>query len=323
MSAEIETMLYVQDTPWHGLGTYVGDENVDSKTAIIKAGLDWSVEKQRLYTSPDQINSQEIPTHKAIVRSSDQRVLGVVGNRYHPIQNLESFEFMDSLVDEGKMKYHTAGSLGEGQRIWLLGKISDVEIVPRDKLDHYLFLYNTHDGSSSLRVLFTTTRVVCANTAQVALSDGKTQGIRVRHTKNLFERLEQAQEILGLANTKFDSFNSWARQAAGTRLSGNDWNDMVQQLIPLPALDKQTKKVITIRQKTRDELTELYYNGVGQDIPGVAGTGWAAYNAVVEYSNYFKKARGTNQQERRFESTLLGGSATLINRAMNLISQAA
>ena len=323
MSAEIETMMYVKDTPWHGLGVYVGDENIDSKTAIIKAGLNWEVEKQRLYTSPDGINSQEVDTNKAIVRVSDQKVLGIVGNRYHPIQNLESFEFMDSLVESGQMKYHTAGSLRGGQQVWLLGKISDTEIVPGDKIDHYLFLHNTHDGSSSLRVLFTTTRVVCANTAQIALQKGQNQGLRVMHTKNIKHKIEQAKHILEIGQIEVNNFNTWAKKAVNTQLSANKWLDIVNNIIPMPPLDKRTKQIETARQNIRNEITHLYYEGAGQDIQGVAGTAWAGYNAVVEYANFYKKARGTNQQEKRFIGSLFGGTSKLIEKTVLELSKAA
>jgi phage/plasmid-like protein (TIGR03299 family) len=323
MSAEVETMMYAKDTPWHGLGVYVGDEDVDSKTAIIKAGLDWQVEKQPLYASRDQINSQVVDSHKAVVRTSDQKVLGVVGNRYHPLQNIEAFTFMDSLVEEGRMKYHTAGSLRGGQKIWLLGKVSNSEIVPGDQVDNYIFLHNTHDGTSSLRVLFTNVRVVCANTAQAALQEGQGEGMKIRHTINIKDRMRQAQEILGFAKTNFHNFNTWAKSAARTQLSANQWDSIVERIIPLPPIDKVTNKVTTMRQNIRDQITELYYNGTGQDIPGVAGTGWAAYNAVVEYANYYKKARSQNQQEKRFEASLFGSSAQLIQKAVTEISKAA
>jgi phage/plasmid-like protein (TIGR03299 family) len=323
MSHEIETLFYTKEPPWHGLGTYVGDEDVDSKTAIIKAGLNWDVERQPIYASQDQIHSQVIPTHKAIVRTTDQKILGVVGNRYEPIQNIEAFEFMDSLVEEGKMKYHTAGSLRSGQKIWLLGKVADIEIIPQDKLDHYLFLYNSHDGSSSLRVVFTTVRVVCANTAQAALNATKGEGMRIRHTKNMKEKIQQAQNVLGLATKKFGEFNSWAKQAVAKQITANQWDSILEKVVPPQPAHLATKRGDTMREKVRNDIRQLYYDGTGQDIPGVAGTGWAAYNAVVEYTNYHRNARGSNQQSNRFEASLLGSGHNMIKKAVREISRIA
>jgi phage/plasmid-like protein (TIGR03299 family) len=323
MTDAVETMMYNQKPPWHGLGIYVGDEPLLSKDAIIKAGLDWEVEKQEIYASQDKIHSQIIPTHKAVVRTADQQILGIVGNRYQPIQNLEAFDFMDSLVEDGDMRYHTAGSLYGGQKIWLLGKISETEILPQDKIDHYLFLYNSHDGSSSLRVVFTTIRVVCANTAQVALRQAAGEGVKVRHTKNLREKIQQAKGVLGIAHKGFQDFDAWAKGAVRTQLTANQWNKVLEKVVPMPPPHLITKKAETMRQNVRDNISQLYYDGTGQDIPGVAGTGWAAYNAVVEYSNYQRKARGGDHQAKRFEASLFGGGNKMIQRTMREVSRIA
>lgn len=319
MSHELETSIYVGRTPWHGLGIFVGDEDIDSKTAIIKAGLNWTVEKQRLFTSTDGINVSEILNHKAIIRDFDKSQFGIVKNDYEIIQNLEAFEFMDSLVEDGSMRYHTAGSLRGGKRIWLLGKVGNIEVVPNDHVDNYLLLYNTHDSSSPLRVLFTNVRVVCANTAQVALNKGRGQGISVRHTKNIKTRMIQAKEILGFAKNKFADYSKIMKTLAKIQISATKWDEMINKIIPNPPADIISKSMITKRQNVRDDITKLFYEGVGQDIPLVAGTGWAAYNAVIEYANYYKRTRGKNRGEKRFESTFFGTSAKLINNAQKEI----
>jgi phage/plasmid-like protein (TIGR03299 family) len=321
---ELVTTEYSNRSPWNRAGVYVGDHNLTSKEAIVKAGLDWEVESQRLFASPDGIAVQEILDHKAIVRKPDQRVLGVVGSRYYPIQNASAFEFMDSLVDEGKIKYHTAGQARGGQVIWLLAKIGDIEIVPEDKVDQYLLLYNTHDGTSSLRVLFTVIRMVCANMARVVLGQGAGEGMYVRHTKNLKERLEQAHEVLGIADTRFADFADFAKRAVATRVTPDMWNDLTLKLIPDPPADSDpSQKILTTRQNARQQLTDLFDHGTGQDIPGVGGSAWAAYNAVVEYANYERGARGDDKQRSRFESSIFSGSARLIDKAVSEIRQLA
>ena len=230
---------------------------------------------------------------------------------------------MDSLVDEGKMRYHTAGSVHNGQRIWLLGKIGDSEVLPKDKLDHYLLLYNTHDGSNSLRVLFTTVRLICTNMA-LAIVRKDQSGLRIRHTKSIKDRMIQANEILGISQQRFTDFKNFAQDAANLKLTTGMWNELAKTLIPDPPdIINASKKMITVRNNAREQLTDLYHNGVGQDLPGVAGTGWAAYNAVVEYSNYFKGTRGVEKQQKRFASSMFGGSAILINKAVKEITKIA
>jgi phage/plasmid-like protein (TIGR03299 family) len=323
MSDEVETMMYAGDTPWHGFGVYVGEEPLTSEEAIVKAGLDWKVVKQQLFTSPDGLNVVEVETHKAVIRTSDGAQLGIVGNRYEPIQNSEAFQFLDSLVGNGKMRYETAGSLRGGQRVWLLGKTDEFDVLPGDTVGNYIFLYNSHDGSRALRVLFTNIRVVCMNTARMALEEGDKEGLRVLHTSNVKEHIRKAESILEVSRTVFNNFIEFSKMATNKHITESDMRDIVDQIIPQPPKDiEASKRLRTVREITANKIVELYHNGTGQDINGVAGTGWAAYNAVVEFFNYYKKARNVRQQERRFESSLLGDSFNLINKAMIAINKA-
>ena len=310
MPAEVETMIYAGDVPWHGFGTYVGDDDVDSKTAIIKAGLDWEVEKKPILFEDSRGKLyNNIPTHHAIVREHDQHVLGVVGSTYKPIQNHEAFTFMDSLVGAGQMKYHTAGSLRDGRNIWLLGKVGQVEVLPNDQVDQYLMLYNSHDGKGSLRCFFTVVRVVCANTAAAALKESG--GVRLRHTTLIQNHLVEAQTVLGLANDTFTEFGQFAKQLTKVQLDTSDWENFTKTVFPDPIDQKGPSRA----EGKRVVLTDLFEDGIGQDIKGVAGTAWAAYNAVVEFSNYYRPARNGNDQEKRFIASTLGSKTSLINRA--------
>jgi phage/plasmid-like protein (TIGR03299 family) len=315
-------MMYTSEggTPWHGLGTYVGDDPLLSKEAIKAAGLDWEVEKRPLWTADAEGKPTiEVETHMAVIRKTDDQKLGIVGANYVPVQNLDSFEFTDALVDEGLMRYHTAGSLRNGQRIWLLGKIGQSDILPKDTLDRYLLLWNTHDGSGALRVLFTNVRVVCANTARVALSQGKGEGVYLRHTMNIKNRLEKAKEVLGLANKEFDKFVEFAQALSKLKMSATNFEKFSEFLVP----DNPEAESNTRAENTRMELSNLFTDGRGQNLPGVRGTGWAAYSAVVEFANYFRSSRGGDAaQERRFESSLFGSGDQLIQKSVGFLQKA-
>ena len=114
MSANVESMFYVRETPWHGLGTKVM-EAPDSEGALIAAGLNWNVVQEPIFTG----ENEPIRGYKANIRDSDRRVLGVVTDRYKVIQNREAFAFTDELLGQG-VRYETAGSLQDGKKVWLL-----------------------------------------------------------------------------------------------------------------------------------------------------------------------------------------------------------
>jgi len=311
MAHEVETMMYAGETPWHGLGIYVGDDPVTSQEAIIKAEMDWEVNPTDIFITDENGSNLLIPDYKAFVRSSDNKTLAVASPRYTPIQNREAFSFMDSLVDEGLMKYHTAGVLRGGKNIFMLAKIGDVEIIPGDQVDKYLLMYNSHDGSKALRCFFTSVRVVCANTANAALSEAGRAGLHIKHTINAHDRLLEGREILGIAQKKFTEYEELMKSLAHMQMNTAKLNSMVEFLFPEPPEHINSDKYLD----KRDNVIKLFESGVGQDLPGVAGTAWAGYNAVVEFANYYNTARGKNAQERRFEASVLAPPTSLINRA--------
>ncbi|MCM1561718.1 MAG: hypothetical protein NC123_19615 [Butyrivibrio sp.] len=49
MAANVESMFYVREKPWHGLGTMVA-EAPDSAAALRLAGLDWNVVQKEIMT---------------------------------------------------------------------------------------------------------------------------------------------------------------------------------------------------------------------------------------------------------------------------------
>ena len=116
MAANVETMFYTRQKPWHGLGTMVM-EAPDSGAALTLAGLDWSVLQRELTTS----DGIPVKGFKANLRETDNRVLGVVTDRYKVVQNEETFAFTDELLGEG-VRYETAGALQGGTKNMDSGK---------------------------------------------------------------------------------------------------------------------------------------------------------------------------------------------------------
>lgn len=318
MSHEIETMMYSGETPWHGLGTYVGSDNVTSAVALEQSGLDWSVSKQPMFLS----DGVAIKTHVAVRRDSDDKVMGIVGSKYAPLQNREAFGFLDSLVTEGEMRYHTAGSLRGGSRVWLLGKIGEHEVVPGDRVDQFVMLYNSHDGSSALRVMWTEVRVVCANTARMALSEAKAgDGVTVRHTVNLEKRVAEASKVLGLAKSAAQVTADFHRSMAKSSLTDARFKDFLTDLLPDRELveDGSARQNNTRRENVRDEILDLWNGkGIGFDIAGVSGTSWGAYNAVTEYVNHLSTVK--QGDGFRFENVMFGTGANLTQKAVKLLS---
>lgn len=167
MSANIETMFYVREKPWHGLGTEVSEAPA-SLDALVYAGLDWRVEQEKVCTE----DGVPIPGYKVNVRSTDHAPLGIVSDRYKVVQNEDDFQFTDDLLGEG-VTYETAGALQGGRKVWLLARMPQRYVIAGDEITPYMVFMNSHDGSSGVKVAMTPIRVVCQNTLNLALDSAK------------------------------------------------------------------------------------------------------------------------------------------------------
>jgi phage/plasmid-like protein (TIGR03299 family) len=321
--------MYVGDKPWHGIGKYVGDEAVDAETAIVAGGLDWTVSVRPAYfkATEAELESFESAYRKAtdaflVIRDSDTRVLGHVGAQFTPVQNREAFAFLDAVSGPDRdVLYHTAGSLKGGRRVWLLATIKGmdpIEPVKGDQVEPYLLLANGHDGYYRLRCLFTTVRVVCQNTLHAALQEGKDEGITLRHTCNVMERVKEAQEVLGLARSTFEAFGEEAKVLARKQMTVQLWNDFLDEIAPIPTHEDAKTGYA---EGVRDNLVQLFESGPGTDLPGVRGTAWAALNAVTGYTTHGRRTRGG--QEGRLESVWFGSGAKLNQKAVEFLRKAA
>ena len=198
MAANVETMFYVREKPWHGLGTMVA-EALTSAAALRLAGLDWMVVQEPVYTGYNEM----VKGYKANVRSSDRKVLGVVSDRYKVVQNVDAFSFTDELLGKG-VRYETAGSLQEGKKVWLLARLPREYIIAGERISPYLVFSNTHDGSGSVKVAVTPVRVVCNNTLNLALDTAK-RSFSMIHTGNIHDKIQEAKDTLFMAEKYMDS----------------------------------------------------------------------------------------------------------------------
>ena len=295
MSANVETMMYTREKPWHGLGTRV-EEAPTSADALRLSGLDWSVEQRDVL---DGVDGCVIPGYKANVRDSDGKVLGIVGSRYKVVQNAEAFAFTDSLIG-GEVHYETAGSLLGGKKVWLLAKLPDTEICG-DKTEPYMAFTNTHDGTGAVRVCMTPVRVVCNNTLNLALNTAK-RAWSVRHTGDISAKLEEARQCLDLATKYMNDLAVEAERLANITVSDERLRKILDELFP--AADDMSDRQKNHVQKLKDEYMVCWY---APDLLKFRGTAWGAINAISDMVTHNSPHRNTaNYQANRWNDVMNG-----------------
>ena len=310
MAANVETMFYTREKPWHGLGIRVA-EAPSSEEALRLAGLDWQVKQEPVYTD----TGEAIPGYKANIRDRDRRVLGVVTDRYKIIQNQEAFAFTDALLGKG-VRYETAGSLQGGRRVWLLARLPKEYIISGEQVSPYLVFSNTHDGSGAVKVALTPVRVVCCNTLNLALDTAKRSWSMI-HTGNIRDKLQEAEDTLFMAEAYMMQLGKEFGNLQRQKITDRQVAEYIEMLLPLEkdATAIQNKNIT----KLREDMAHRYY-----DAPDLQGTGKNAYrflNAVSDFATHAKPLHRTaNHKENLFMRTMDGNP--LIDKAYQLVKAA-
>lgn len=310
MSANVETMFYVRNVPWHGLGTRVMEAPAASE-ALKLAGLDWKVLQEPVYTE----NGELIRGYKANVRDADRKVLGVVTDRYKVVQNQDAFAFTDALLGQG-VRYETAGSLMGGKKVWLLAHMPREYIISGERISPYLVFSNTHDGSGAVKVAVTPIRVVCSNTLNLALASAKRSWSMV-HTGDMKSKLEEAKKTLFLADAYMESLGKEFEVLQRQEMTEKKVREYISQLLPADenATDQQKKNM----ERLREDLTARYFDA--PDLKGLGNNAYRFINAVSDFATHAEPLRKTaNYKESLFARTVDGNP--LIDRAYQMVQAA-
>lgn len=307
MSHEVETMFYTREKPWHGLGERV-EEALCSLDALKISGLNWAVVQKPVFTD----EGSPIPGYKANTRSKDNKVLGIITDRYKVIQNAEAFEFTDNLLKEG-IQYETAGSLQGGKRIWLLARMPETYKVAGDDVNSYLVFSNTHDGSGGIKVAITPVRVVCQNTLNLALHDAKRIWSTI-HVGDIKQKLDEARKTLLLAEHYMYKLKIEGEVLSRIAMPDKKVMEYIEQLIPMP------ENPTSIQENNIDLLRtdlKLRYSEA-PDLVDVPKTGWRFINAVSDFATHAKPLRKTSSyKENMFMKTVDGNP--LIDKAYEIL----
>lgn len=310
MAAQVETMFYTRERPWHGLGTRV-EEAPSSREALRLAGLDWQVLQKPIMTTDGQM----VVGFRANVRDRDSRVLGVVTDRYKVVQNEDAFAFTDDLLGEG-VTYETAGSLQDGRKTWLLAKLPQRYIISGDEIAPYLVFMNAHDGSGSIKVAMTPVRVVCMNTLNLALATAK-RCWSTAHTGDIRAKIEDARDTLLFAETYMGELGKAVERLRQIRLSDRQVMAYIDQLFPLyeDPTPVQKKNLLRMKEDVRIRYADA------PDLQHVGKNGYRFINAVSDFATHAKPLReSATHRENLFARTVEGNA--LIDRAYRLLGAA-
>jgi phage/plasmid-like protein (TIGR03299 family) len=328
ITAGVASFANARTDHWHRLGQSVGHA-MTAREAFDAAHLaGWNVRKMPLQvpqhptltadgaTTPDPL---EVSDFYATVRTNPIHggtdVLGVVGSKYVPVQNEASCDLLDALVDEaGDAHYETAGALRGGRETFITMKLPNTMIFDgvdgsQDRTDFYIAGLNSHDGSSAFRLLVTPVRIVCANTQSAAISRAKAS-FSIRHTGGAKALIAQARNALKLTWRYIEAFETEAAALYAQPMDTDQMRHFANTLLEVD--DAGSAATLRNRRDKASGIVTLWTSS--KTITPIAGTRWAAYNAVTEFVDHVVPVRGARtsgaaSQARALRNISEAGSA--------------
>lgn len=297
MTAAVESMAYVGEVPWHGLGNKV-EEGIDLDDFRRNAGLDWEVQK-----SPVTYLEKVFPDKFVLNRVVDNRPYAVVSGRYKPVQPKQVFEFFRDLLDQHGMKMHTAGSLNDGAKIWALATTGDSAFIRGlDQVKAHLLLCTSYDLTLSTIAQFVSERVVCNNTLNIALGESGGGRIVIPHLRDF--DADAVKEKMGIGREQWGAFTAMIEVLAKTKLNAAIAREVMGEVFKLPA-DPETPDP---KRLHASNVVSLFAQERfrGADLAGQ--TAWGLLNATTEYVDHHKRARNQNN---RVDSAWFGEGANV------------
>lgn len=312
MTANVETMAYAGQTPWHGIGTQVSSE-LTPQEMIQVAKLNWGVRKVPVQYSDKKGNLKASEDWFVLVRDDNDFVLGPCGKRYVPFQNDEIFDFYTKFVNEGHMTMETMGSLDDGRHLWALAKTKEHFILPgKDRVDAYMLISHPHQWGKAATFMFTTIRVVCQNTINMALRAGAAK-FNVPHMASFSAiTMQKVEEALGINSLLLEEQKQIANVLVKKQIEEKQFQRYIATLFQPDLLKTPSDCHLGNFKPT----TEAAYTALTRQ-PQVAqtkNTWWSAVNAVTYYIDH----EAGDNRENALKNAWFGQNAKKKRDALSL-----
>ena len=310
MAHEFESGFFTKVEPWHKLGVTL-EEAPTTEDAFICSGLDWRVGKQQLSFKLEGMKRRHRTDMNALVRDSDNSVLGYCKDQYEIYQNAQAFEWCKPLIDSGLWSWETAGSLKEGQVCWALLKQGGTEIVPGDVFNEYLLVTWAHNGKQANIVQPTSIRVVCNNTLQASISQGGFT--KIRHSSNILTNMDDVYKIYDLSNNVFEAQNDEFRRMADFSLTDGRIEEYVDTLFPID--EAAEGRGLTMLSNTNEFVKSMAFGQASGQELGVRQTLYGVFQAVSESVEHYL---GGSRIQDRGAHILFGAGMKMNKQAFQL-----
>jgi len=292
-------LVYAGTTPWHELGTPMVDIDMyDVVKLAHMAGADFEVEKTPTYHLFND-EYREVPNIYNIRRVSDGKVFGQVKGAYTIYQNMTGILALTEALKDRPLAIETIGVLNDG-KTWVLVRLDeDILVGGVDPIRPYVLLIVGHDGKTGVHLADVSTRVVCQNTMSVSLGESKrTVKASIKHLSTVEARVSEMIKALNLQSKRMIEQAKRFEILANTRKNPEEFESMIDFLIPIPTGKDITDRVIRSAQEERLRLWSVFQKS--ETVERDTAYGW--YNAVTQWVSHDMQVKGMNTNSKNADS---------------------
>lgn len=290
--------------------------------ALDVAGLNWGIQIEDAdnlaITTEEGVLNTSIPGMRLVMRDDTNLTLGVVGGRYHPVDNKSVFAMGEHILNQGGVLAE-GGTLDRGRKAFMRFDLpgTSVEVGGKDLIKFGVVIRANHDGSGTVTAGIEGHRLVCTNGMTVKMK-GLAHQFTIRHTASAHDRLGEAQRVLRGTMQYAKSFAAVAEEMLSRKFTETDFKRYIEALYPRPSEDE--KRATTLWENRRSELMALYRFADTNDLG--RGTQWGAFNSVVEYLDWGAPVRVSNRtttDEVRARRQFEGSNQAMKDQAFDLL----
>ena len=345
MAHLVETMAFVGQTPWHGLGNEL-TPNQPLEIWAQQAGMDWRIESSDVSYMAQNEKGQSIimpfEEQRVLYRSDTHAPLSVVSQRFQEVQPMEILHFYKDLTEQSGFELETAGVLKGGKKFWALAKTGQTSALKgKDVSNGYILLATACDGTLATTAQFTSIRVVCNNTLAIALkahnsTSNNAGSVKVPHSTRF--DAEKVKQQLGISVRAWDEHMYEMKQLSqrkvtqqeaaayfdavfnNTSLSIADQDDSIIQFYRNVATQAQSHPTAKAETKTEPNgralskvMTMFNGQGRGAELSSAKDTAYGLLCSITEFADHERRAMS---QDHRLDSAWFGAGAALKQRGL-------
>jgi phage/plasmid-like protein (TIGR03299 family) len=317
-----DTLVLAGTRAWHGLGQVLPSTFTPDQ-ALAAGYLNWDVHLVPIQTMPLVGGAQDgarvtLPDHRAVVRSDNGAVLGVVGDRYTPVQNREVFEMIRdgvAAVTDAPVRIESCGSFKGGAISFVCAHTHVFDAGNGDIVRTYAMFGNSHDGSAAFSCLNTSVRVVCNNTYNMALREAGNNAHKVRHTRSVHLKIERIARELVLGVETARAFEAQVVQLNRTKPKTSDVQEIYERAYIAAVGKPDDERAKRKAQATVSEWQSKLYNSKNAVADGSL---WGIFNSITEWTDHERTVRNDNS-ERRMHANIYGDAAEFKAKVMSAL----